>query len=165
MAVVGPLVKGIFIVPDGAPIPFLYNPVEIGEDYSANYAKGGGLGRSHPHSNYSGGSDQPLQFTMTVRDPWNWNGVSSRMPLEPYINYLYDLCLPIHRGGQMVSAPPTVTFIFGQLVRNVRIQSVRVRRTKWSQYLELQRAEIDITMFEVVNISKNRVNSIQTWSG
>ena len=146
------------------PVPFLYNPNEISERRSVNYAKKPGLGMSHPVSQYVHGNDRELSFTMVVNNPWRWGGVSVPMPLEAYIESLYDLTYPIHRGGTMVAAPPTVIFAFGPLVRRVKVTSVEVARKQWNKLLILKRAEISLTLCEIVEESRNRLNSWATYA-
>lgn len=157
------VLKGLLIPDGGAPLPFLYNPVEIPESYGAEYDSPRGAGRSHPHNHYTGGTNQEINFSMGLRNPWRWLGKSTPVPLEPYITLLFDLCLPIHIGGQMVDGPPTVTFLFGAIVKRVKIRRIEVVRKRWTEMLALKEATVDVDMFEVLETTKNRVNSYKTW--
>lgn len=162
---IGPQIKGLFLLDDGAPVPFLYNPDEVREGRTVEWAKKRGFGMSHPRSQYVGGNDREISFTMWLNDPFRWNGVATRVPLEPYIETFFDLTHPIHRGGILTSAPPTVTLILGATVRRVKIASLEVMHRQWNELLVLRKATIAITLFEVVDVSKNRVNSLQTFAG
>jgi len=160
---IGPYIKGVFILDDGVPIPFLYNPNEIRESRSVNWAKKNGLGMSHPRSQYTGGGDREITFTMVLNNPWDWGGTRIPMSLELYIGSLIDLTYPIHRGGVLEAGPPTITFAFGVDVRRVKIARVDVVKKHWTKYLVLRQAEVSLTLFEVVDESRNRINAFSTY--
>lgn len=48
--------KGVFILTDGAPVPFLYNPDELTEVRSVSYEKKNVIGMSHPRVHYKHGN-------------------------------------------------------------------------------------------------------------
>ena len=160
----GPRIKGTFILTDGLPVPFLYNPNEVRESRSVEWAKKRGFGMSHPRSQYVGGNNRQISFEMWMNNPFRWNGITTEMPLEAYIEAFFDLTRPIHRGGILVSGPPTVLLVLGTMVRRVKIASVTVTRRMWSKELRLRMATLSLELFQVVDRSMNRMNSFQTYA-
>lgn len=161
---VGPQIKGLFILADGAPVPFLYNPNEVRESRTVEWAKKRGLGMSHPRSQYVGGNDREISFTMWLNLPTRWNSTTTFVPLEVYIESLFDLTRPVHRGGILVSAPPTVTLLLGTMVRPVKISSIEVTHRMWTKEMVLRMATVNVSLFTVVGVSVNRANSAQTFA-
>lgn len=156
-----PKLKGILIVPDGAPIPFAYNPSEIRETRGVSYAEKNGIGMSHPHLHYQHGTGNEISWTMTVRDKMNVGGVKMPLAAEAFIASLMDLTFPIHKGGMMVDGPPALLFVFQIYIKYMRITNIEVTRKEWDQNLSLKRADISLTTKEVVFSSKQRINSLQ----
>ena len=161
MISIRPKVKGILILTDGIPVPFLYNPEEIEETRSVQYEEKTPLSMSHPRYHYEHGNGRPLTWTMSARDFMEHGSVKMPFPLEIYIEMLYDLTYPIHRGGMMIDGPPEVLFIFQFFFRWLKIKEIKVTRDKWDQWLTAKHADITLTTVEVVEYSKQRLNSIK----
>lgn len=155
-----PKLKGIMILTDGLPVPFLYNPEEIEETRAVHYEEKNPLGGSHPRMQYMYGKGRTQTWTMSARDFLKIGNVKMPMPVELYIEMLYDLTYPIYQGGSMVYGPPEILFIFQFFIRWLKIVEIKVIRKKFTQWLTLKHALISITTFEVVDETKERANSI-----
>jgi hypothetical protein len=158
------LVKGIFIIDDGIPVPFLYNPREIKETVTVNYAMKKGLSSSHPHYHYVNAEGRAQTFTMTVFDHMYVGGARIPFPLIPYVETLIDLTYPIHEDGMMISDPPTILFVFQAFVRFLKLKKVDYTFKEYSKILSPTQAVISVEAFEVVDKSKQRFNSFKNLS-
>ena len=155
--VIEPLLKGMFVLDDGIPIPFAYNPEEIDEDRSVTYGEKHPLGMSHPRYHYTYGNGRTQSWSMSASNRLRVAGIKVPFPLEVYIETLYDLTYPVWKAGEM-SAPPVVLFLFGGFVRRLKIKSIKVTGKKYSSVLLLEHVDIQITTFEVLVKGKERLN-------
>lgn len=158
------LVKGVFLIDDGIPVPFLYNPKEIKETVVTNYSVKKGLGSSHPHYHYQNGDGRKLSFTMVVFDHMDVAGKRIPFPLIPYVETVIDLTYPIHEDGLMIAEPPTVLFVFQAFIRFLKLQKVDYVLKEFNNILSSTQASISIEAFEVVDKSKQRFNSVKNLS-
>ena len=159
------LLKGIFIIPDGSPIPFQYNPEEINQERSVNYVKKEPLGMSHPVYHYRNGGGDELSFTMRVRDTLSIGGMKIPFSVDLYAGLLLDLTYPIRKQGIMISSPPEILFIFGTLIKKCKIAKVSVVKKEFSDLLIPVYGDISITLFQVTNKNINRKNSVKNLPG
>ena len=160
----GALLKGVFIIDDGAPVPFLYNPKEIKETRVVNYVMKKGLSSSHPAYHYQNADGRKVTFTMTPFDHVYVGGTRIPTPLLAYVETLVDLTYPIHEDGMMIAEPPTVLFVFQAFVRFLKLQKVDYTYKEYDRLLSPTQAVISVEAFEVVDKSKQRFNSIKNLS-
>ena len=161
MGNVRPLIRGILILDDGLPVPFMYNPNEIGEKRSVQYEEKNALGYSHPRLHYRFGKGRDITWTMSVRDFMEVGGLKFPFLAEIFIESLYDLTYPIYEDGVMIEAPPTLYFVFGPFVRPMKIIDINTTMIKWDPILLLKHAEITLTTKEDVTETKQRINSFR----
>lgn len=157
--IAGALVKGLFVLGDGAPIPFLYNPAEIDDGRTVEYEELSPLGFSHTVHHYKHAKSDPITFTMSVSSRLPYTNVQVPMTVEAFIGLLEDLTCPVFKAGRMVSAPPEVVFIFGAYIKIGVIKGIKVARKQYSPLLTIERADISVTMQETVRTNRNRINA------
>lgn len=146
------VIKGLLLpkIRGFLPIPFIYNPREIADAKDTNYAELEPIGRSHPVYHFMNGGAREVSFTLELNDRFLKFG-----SLELYIDRIRKLQYPIVVGGNIKKGPPVVTFVFGQLFFNAFITSSEIIRKQWTRFGFLQRAEMDLTLAQVVNRSIN----------
>ena len=157
----GSIVKGVFVADkESLPLVFQFNPSELREYRSVNYNKHEPLGFSHPIYHYKNGNGNEISFTMLVKRNWMVAGIYVPFPAETYANLLLDLTYPIRgKDGTLAAAPPKVKFVFGKYIRNVKVRSVELLKTEFTDKLGLKYAQISLELFEVVGHSHDRINS------
>ena len=155
----GALVKGLFVLTDGAPIPFLYNPAEIDDGRTVEYEELTPLGFSHSVLHYKHAKSDPITFTMSVGSRVPYTTVQVPMSVEAFIALLEDLTCPVFKAGRMVSAPPEVILIFGMFIKTGLVKGIKVSRKSFSPLLTIERADIAVTFQETVKINRNRINA------
>jgi hypothetical protein len=157
-----PFLKGMFILTDGLPIPFLYNPVELPEERTVNYDKKEPIGYSHPIYHYKSGGGNSFDITLRVRNRMKFFGKTVPISVNLYCEALMDLTYPIRKLGVMISAPPIIIFSFGTMIKKVRIEKVNVVKKEFDALLNPVYADINVRMFEVVTKNQDRMNSFKS---
>jgi hypothetical protein len=158
------LLKGVFILDDGIPVPFQYNPEEIEETLSVPYAKKDPIGVSHSVHHYKGGGETKISWTMHISDQLKIGTTTLPFPVELYVKMVQDLCYPIYDGGIKLSDPPEILFVFQAFFKFIKLESVSVTRRWFDDILSLKKADLKIDCFEVVSGTKQRVNSIKNFA-
>ena len=158
---VTPKGKGLILLDDGLPIPFLYNPNEIEEGRSVQYAEKFPLARSHPRIHYQYGKGKKISWPMSARNKMRVGSIEFPYPLEVYIDQIYDLTYPIFDDSIMIAAPPTVLVLFGTFVRAMKFTEVNVTVKKWSNTLIMKYAELSINCIEITDQTRQRINSFK----
>lgn len=153
--------KGIFILKDGFPISMFYNPKEVSESRSVNYAKHQPLNVSHPVYHYVNGGEETLNFTMLVKSNVKIINANVEIPVELYLESIADLTYPYFEGNVMKAGPPVITFVFGAMVKDIIISSLEIKKDFWDRFLRLKVSHITINSLVVVKKSKNRLNYIK----
>jgi hypothetical protein len=153
------LLKGVFVLPDGLPVVFQYNPEEISEKREVEYAIKQPMFFSHPVYHYQYGKGNEFSFKMVLRDHSRIGDLKIPMPIELQVESLQDLTYPIRKLGEMIDAPPKICFVFSAYVRMCKIKSIEVERKDFDKFLLARSATIKISLFEVVDECKNRKNS------
>lgn len=153
------LVKGLFVLQDGAPVPFLYNPSEIDDGRTVEYEELNPLGFSHSVLHYKHAKSDPVTFTMSVGSRLPYTSIQAPMSVEVFIGLLEDITCPVFKAGRMVSAPPEVVFVFGMYIKTGLIKNIKVSRKQFSPLLTIERADIAVTMQETVRVNRNRLNA------
>jgi len=151
-----PYVKGYFLPENGNIVEMYYNPAEIEEEFNVNYAKLNPLGFSHPVCHYIGGGGNNVNFTILVKK--NIAFGYTEIDVEDYIKRIKDFCLPVRQGGKLVACPPLITFIFGSLTFDLKLESLKIKREFWDRYLKLKIAHLSFSCFIVVKENMNRQN-------
>ena len=155
------LQQGIFILKDGFPISMFYNPKEVSESRSVNYAKHQPLNVSHPVYHYVNGGEETLNFTMLVKSNVKIINANVEIPVELYLESIADLTYPYFEGNVMKAGPPVITFVFGAMVKDIIISSLEIKKDFWDRFLRLKVSHITINSLVVVKKSKNRLNYIK----
>ena len=130
-------------------LEFQYNPSEIGDDKSANYADIAIPGISHPRQQYVSGGARRIAFKLFF----------FKGEVKQQVNWLQSLLYPEHSGTTLKSAPHRTIFVFGELYPGI----VCIVRNVKARYFNLfdettlspQHAEIDLTLDEWVDESVN----------
>jgi len=130
-------------------LAFQYNPNEIVDSKSASYATLTIPGMSHPRYQYIAGDARKISFTVTF-----YKGEVRRQ-----VAWLQSLLYPTHQGSMLKQAPHPVLFFFGELYPGLACL-VREVRAHYAYLfdpatLQPQRAEVEITLEELVSQSVN----------
>jgi hypothetical protein len=99
---------------------------------------------------------------MSVRDFFEYGSIKMPFPADAFVESLYDLTYPIYQDGVKTDNPPTVLFVFGILVRPLKIAEIKTVRIQWDPVLLLKKAEITLTTIEDIEETKQRINSYKS---
>lgn len=135
-------------VDTGERLEFQYNPNEIVDEKSTAYASIKVPGMSHPRYQFVAGEARRISFKIEL----------FRGPVKERVKWLQSLQYPEHDGTMLKNAPHRALFIFGDLFPGVIciVPSVKARffHSFDQATLAPQRAEVDITLEEIVEKSK-----------
>lgn len=133
----------------GDRLEFQYNPSNISDEKSTNYAETKIPGMSHPRYQYVSGEPRRIVFKIEL----------FKDSVKQKVDWLRSLQYPEHSGSMLRNAPHRVILIFGDLYPGVTciVRAVKVRYFGMfdPNNLEPQRAEVDITLEEYVDQSVN----------
>ncbi|MBI5788783.1 MAG: hypothetical protein HZA78_08025 [Candidatus Schekmanbacteria bacterium] len=130
-------------------LEFQYNPSEIGDDKSSQFADIKIPGISHPKYQFVAGGARQITCKLFF----------FKGDVKKQVAWLQSLLYPEHSGTLLKSAPHRVVFIFGELypgivciVRNVKVRYFNLFD---QNSLAPQQAEVDVTLDEWVETSVN----------
>ncbi len=143
-------IKGYLVDADtGDRLEFQYNPNNISDEKSTSYAAVKIPGMSHPRYQYVAGEPRRIVFKVEL----------FKASVKQKVDWLRSLQYPEHAGSMLKSAPHRVVLIFGDLYPGVTciVRMVKARYFGLFDQTNLapQRAEVDITLEEVVDQSVN----------
>ena len=125
-------------------LEFQYNPDEITDEKSTDFASIKVPGLSHPRYQYVAGEARKISFRLSL----------FKGPVREKAAWLQSLLYPEHAKTMLRNAPHKVLFFFGDLYPGVTciVRSVRVRYFHMfdSDTLLPQHAEVDLTLEEIV---------------
>ena len=128
-------------------LEFQYNPDEITDDKSTDYAAIKVPGMSHPRYQYVAGEARRITFKLAF----------FKGPVKEKVSWLQSLLYPAHEKTMLKTAPHKVLFFFGDLYAGVPciVREVRARYFHMFDQTNLlpQHAEVDITLEEIVGKS------------
>lgn len=144
----GPVATGYLVdVVTRESLSFQYNPDEIADEKSTDFATTKVPGMSHPRYQYVAGEARRISFKLTF----------FKGPVKEKIAWLQSLLYPEHEKTMMKTAPHKVLFFFGDLYAGVPciVRQVRVRYFHMFDQTNLlpQHAEAEITLEEIVTRS------------
>ncbi len=130
-------------------LEFQYNPNEIVDDKSTDYAAIKIPGMSHPRYQFVAGEPRKINFKV----------VFFKGDVKKKVHWLRSLLYPEHAGTMLKNAPHRVLFFFGDLYPGVLciVKSVRARYFHLFGQDDLmpERAEVDLQLEEYVKQSVN----------
>jgi len=143
-------IKGYLVDADtGDRLEFQYNPNNISDEKSTSYAAVKIPGMSHPRYQYVAGEPRRIVFKVEL----------FKESVKQKVDWLRSLQYPEHAGSMLKNAPHRVVLIFGDLYPGVTciVRMVKARYFGLFDQTKLapQRAEVDITLEEVVDQSVN----------
>ena len=143
-------IKGYLVDADtGDRLEFQYNPNNISDEKSTSYAAIKIPGMSHPRYQYVAGEPRRIVFKIEL----------FKDSVKQKVDWLRSLQYPEHAGSMLKNAPHRVILIFGDLYPGVTciVRMVKARYFGLFDQTNLapQRAEVDITLEEVVDQSVN----------
>ena len=125
-------------------LEFQYNPDEITDEKSTDFATIKVPGMSHPRYQYVAGEARRIAFKITF----------FKGPVREKAAWLQSLLYPEHAKTMLRNAPHKVLFFFGDLYPGVLciVRQVRVRYFHMFDGSNLlpQHAEVDLTLEEIV---------------
>ena len=125
-------------------LEFQYNPDEITDDKSTDFATIKIPGMSHPRYQYVAGEARRITFKVSF----------FKGPVKEKVAWLQSLLYPHHDKTMLKNAPHKVLFFFGDLYPGVIciVRQVRVRYFHMfdTDTLLPQRAEVDLALEEIV---------------
>lgn len=128
-------------------LEFQYNPDEIIDEKSTDFASIKVPGMSHPRYQYVAGEARRIAFRVSF----------FKGPVKKNVAWLQSLLYPQHEKTILKSAPHKVLFFFGDLYPGVQciVRQVRVRYFHMfdSESLLPRHAEVDVTLEEIVSQS------------
>jgi hypothetical protein len=130
-------------------LAFQYNPNDIVDGKSANYATMVIPGMSHPRYQFVAGDARKISFTVTFY----------QKDVKKNVNWLQSFLYPTHGGTMLKQAPHHVLFFFGELYPGT-LCIVREARAHYSYLFDPatllpQRADVEVTLEEMVARSIN----------
>jgi hypothetical protein len=135
-------------------LEFQYNPSEIGDDKTAQYADIRIPGISHPKHQFIAGGTRRITFKLFL----------FKAEVKKQVAWLQSLLYPEHSGAMLKLPPHRVIFIFGELYPGVvcLVRNVKARYFNLFDQNSLtpQQAEVDVVLDEWVQDSIN-YNSIR----
>jgi hypothetical protein len=130
-------------------LEFQYNPDDIADDKSTDYAAVQIPGMSHPRYQYVSGKPRKIAFKVKL----------FKGPVRDKVHWLRSLLYPEHAGTMLKNAPNRVLFIFGDLYPGVEcvVRNVKARYFHMFDRDNLlpQHAEVDLVLEEYVDESVN----------
>ena len=125
-------------------LEFQYNPDEITDEKSTDFATIKVPGMSHPRYQYVAGEARRITFKVSF----------FKGPVKKKVAWLQSLLYPQHEKTMLKSAPHKVLFFFGDLYPGV-LCIVRQARTRYFHMFDRdsllpQRAEVELTLEEIV---------------
>lgn len=146
------LVGYLIDIEDRERLEFQYNPNEIVDDKSVQFADIAIPGVSHPRHQYVSGGNRRITFRLF----FFMGDVKKR------VSWLQSLMYPEHYGTVLKSPPHRVILVFGELYPEVVciVRNVKVRYFSLfdRQNLAPLQAEVDIVLDEDIAESVNRHN-------
>ena len=128
-------------------LEFQFNPSEITDEKSTDYATIKVPGMSHPRYQYVAGEARKISFQLSL----------FKGPVKKKVAWLQSLMYPQHEKTILRSAPHKVMLFFGELYPGVMciVRSVRVRYfTLFDKDTLLpQHAEVDLGLEEIITKS------------
>lgn len=128
-------------------LDFQYNPDEITDEKSTDFATIKVPGMSHPRYQYVAGEARRITFKL----------VFFKGPVKQKVAWLQSLLYPKHEKTMLKNAPHKVLFFLGDLYPGVMciVRQVRARYFNLfdSDSLLPQHAEVDLTLEEIVQKS------------
>lgn len=125
-------------------LEFQYNPDEITDEKSTDFAAIKVPGMSHPRYQYVAGEARKISFKVSF----------FKGPVREKAAWLQSLLYPQHEKTMLRNAPHKVLFFFGDLYPGVMcvVRQVRVRYFHMFDKDSLlpQHAEVDVTLEEIV---------------
>lgn len=160
-------IKGFLVEYDtGKVIKFQYNPEQIEDSRSPQYANIVVPGISHPKHHFINGGVRQISFQLYLRyggnagSPWG----KGKYYVKYVTNWLRALTYPKYDASKQINkAPSKVLFSFGRLYRNLPcvIVGCKIRYTNWFDPEELAPLEayVDLVLEEDIetSISRNTV--------
>lgn len=126
---------------------FQYNPDEITDEKSTDFATIKVPGMSHPRYQYVAGEARKISFRLNL----------FKGPVKEKVAWIQSLLYPEHAKTMLKNAPHKVLFFFGDLYPGIMciVRQVRVRYFSMFDHDTLlpQCAEVDITLEEIVSKS------------
>jgi len=143
-------IKGYLVDADtGDRLEFQYNPNKFSDEKSTSFAAIKIPGMSHPRYQYVAGEPRRIVFKVEL----------FKDSVKQKVDWLRSLQYPEHAGSMLKNAPHRVVLIFGDLYPGVTcvVRMVKARYFGLFDQTNLapQRAEVDITLEEVVDQSVN----------
>ena len=130
-------------------LEFQYNPDEITDEKSTDFAAIKVPGMSHPRYQYVAGEARKITFKL----------VFFKGPVKESVDWLRSLLYPEHEGTMLKNAPHRVLFLFGDLYPGVLCVVRQVKARFFHMFdresLLPQRAEAEIQLEEYVDRSVN----------
>ncbi len=128
-------------------LQFQFNPEEISDEKSADYAAVKVPGLSHPRYQFVAGEARRISFKLSF----------FKGPVKRNVDWLRSLVYPEHQKTMMKNAPHRVLFFFGDLYPGLTciVRQVNARCFDIFDPATLlpQHAEVDLTLEEVVDRS------------
>lgn len=128
-------------------LEFQYNPDEITDEKSTDFATIKVPGMSHPRYQYVAGEARRIAFRLSF----------FKGDVKSKVTWLQSLLYPEHDKTMLRTAPHKVLFFFGELYSGVPciVRQVRVRYFHMFDQANLlpQHAEVDIVLEEIVSKS------------
>ena len=130
-------------------LEFQYNPDDIADDKSTDYAAVQIPGMSHPRYQYVSGKPRKIAFKVKL----------FKGPVRDKVHWLRSLLYPEHAGTMLKNAPHRVLLIFGDLYPGVECVVRKVKARYFHMFdrdnLLPQHAEVDLVLEEYVDESVN----------
>jgi len=128
-------------------LEFQYNPDEISDEKSTDFATIKIPGMSHPRYQYVAGEARKIAFKL----------VFFKGPVKESVAWLQSLLYPQHEKTMLKNAPHKVLFFFGDLYPGVMCV-VRQARTRYFHLFDKdsllpQHAEVELALEEIVQKS------------
>lgn len=128
-------------------LEFQYNPDEITDEKSTDFAAIKVPGMSHPRYQYVAGEARKISFKLSF----------FKGPVKQNVAWLQSLLYPQHEKTMLRSAPHKVLFFFGDLYPGVMCVVRQVRARYFHMFDEAsllpQHSEVDLTLEEIVQKS------------
>ena len=125
-------------------LEFQYNPDEITDEKSTDFATIKVPGMSHPRYQYVAGEARKISFKVSF----------FKGPVREKVSWLQSLLYPQHEKTMLRNAPHKVLFFFGDLYPGVMCVVRQVRARYFHIFdrdsLLPQHAEVDLTLEEIV---------------
>lgn len=165
--------KGHFsIAESGEMYRFMFNPNEMNDQHSVNYARQGVPGVSHPIIQFASGGERTISFELWLdgdRGRTRRGAINSlrsadtrenSLTIQDDLDFLYSLTLPVETEGRIFSDvhPPVILFTFGTMFEAMPcvLTSAPHKITKWDSRMNPIRGTVGITLEQKVSRSVKR---------